>query len=187
LIPGGETAIRSQGAKVALVEFADYECHYCAVYEREVFPIIKREFIDTGQITYVYLDYPIEKLHPLALKASVAAECARSQGKYWEMHEELFRGLGGQRTLDPVAIAQRASLQPQAFERCFKAEPLAKIRADQAWGRKLGVTGTPTFFIGLLEAGGQINVKRSFAGAQRVEVFRQEINRVLGQALERRP
>src|SRR5262245_22102200 len=75
---------------VALVEFADYQCPYCARHAVQTFPDIKTKLIDQGMVRYVFINFPLTQIHPFAFKAAEAAECAAGQNKYWEMHERLF-------------------------------------------------------------------------------------------------
>src|SRR5262245_42566667 len=77
-------------AKVTLVEFSDYQCPYCARYVRETYPQIDNEYIDTGKVKLVFVDFPIESIHRLAFKAAEAARCSGEQGQYWQMHDQLF-------------------------------------------------------------------------------------------------
>ena len=81
---------RLGSAAVILVEFADFQCPYCAQHTIQTMPRIKKELIEPGIVSYAYFHFPVERLHPDAFKASEAAECAGRQGKYWEMHEMLF-------------------------------------------------------------------------------------------------
>ena len=81
----------SKGAgAIALVEFTDYECPFCAQHTRDTAPSIDRTLVDTGRMRHVLFNFPLERLHPAARKASEAAECASRQGRFWEMHERLF-------------------------------------------------------------------------------------------------
>ena len=75
----------SQGSDTAvltLVEFSDYQCPFCGRYARETSPQIRRDYIETGKVKYVFRDFPLESLHPDAFKAAEAAHCAGEQGKY---------------------------------------------------------------------------------------------------------
>ena len=75
---------------VALVEFADFQCPFCAKHARDVDPLIRKVFIDTGVARQVFVNYPLAR-HPHAEPASEAALCAGNQGKFWEMHDALFQ------------------------------------------------------------------------------------------------
>jgi len=79
-----------QDAPVTLVEFSDYQCPFCKRHFSAIYPILKKDYIDTGKLRYVFRDFPIAGLHPQAKKAHEAAYCAGEQKRYWEMHDILF-------------------------------------------------------------------------------------------------
>ena len=85
-------------APITLVEFSDYQCPFCARHVRDTAALIEKQYVATGKVRHVFLDYPIDSLHPLAFKAAEAAFCAGEQGKYWEMHDRLF---ANQQALEP--------------------------------------------------------------------------------------
>lgn len=141
----------SPEAKLAIIEFTDYECPFCARHARETFPRIKSELIETGLVRYGVRDFPIPS-HANARDAAIAARCAGRQGRYWDMHAALFehrknlgdglyRRLGGELGLDSAAFAS-CLVDPSVG---------AAVDADLAYGRGIGVTGTPKFFVGRLE------------------------------------
>ena len=172
-----ETSRIPQGAKVVVVEFSDYECPYCGRYSRDVYPSVHREYVATGQVGYVMRALPLENSHPLALGAAEAAECAGKQGRFWEMHDRLFE----QQRLDGEALnahARAVGLDMALFAKCVKGATLDKIRADQAEARRLGVRATPTFFVGVIEGDGQVNLKERINGIVSYEVFSAAIDRV---------
>src|SRR6185436_20936742 len=74
-------------APLVMLEFSDFECPFCGRYSRETYPQVQREYVDTGKVRYVFRHTPIERIHPQAMKAAEAAECAGTQGKFWEMHD----------------------------------------------------------------------------------------------------
>jgi protein-disulfide isomerase len=78
------------GAKVQIVEFTDFECPFCQRHFKQVYPTIKSEFIDTKKIAYISMDFPLS-IHAIAQKSAEAAQCAREQNKYWEMHDAMFK------------------------------------------------------------------------------------------------
>jgi protein-disulfide isomerase len=77
-------------ARVTVVEFSDYQCPFCGRHARETLPKIDETYIKTGKVKYVFRDFPLERIHPNAVKAAEAARCAGESGKYWEMHNRLF-------------------------------------------------------------------------------------------------
>ena len=91
------------------------------------------------------LDLPL-RMHKLAFKAAEATHCAEDQGKYWEMHDQLFKN---QRALEPwTRHAEALSLDVAAFEACMNGDKHAEaVRKDMAQAAKAGATGTPSFVI----------------------------------------
>ena len=77
-------------AKVTLVEVSDYHCPYCRRQNLQTMPQVTAEYVNTGKVKYVFIDYPIAQLHPDAFLSHEAAACAGDQGKYWQMHDLLF-------------------------------------------------------------------------------------------------
>ena len=81
-------------ADIILIEFGDFQCHFCASQASEAMPRIRRQLIESGKLSYAYVHFPLEGLHPEAFAASEAAECAGEQDTYWDMHERLFEEFG---------------------------------------------------------------------------------------------
>lgn len=169
-------------APVTLVEFSDYQCPFCARYLRQTFPEIYKEYIETGKVKYVFRDFPIRSIHPHAHKAHEAAHCAGEQGKYWEMHDGLF---ANQKSLGPKALffnAEALSLDGDSFQQCLDLNRHAQ-RIDHSIleGRKAGVRGTPTFFLGYTDTeGGKVTAVRLMRGAYPYTAFKQAIDSLLG-------
>src|SRR3990167_1145976 len=76
-----------KNAKITLIEFSDYQCPFCSRHSRDTLPQLEREYIASGKLKYVFRNFPIESIHPLAFKAHETANCAGEQGKYWEMQD----------------------------------------------------------------------------------------------------
>jgi len=85
----GYPVLGDSNAKVILVEFSDFECPYCARHFKQTYPEIKSNYIDKGIVKLVFKNYPLP-FHSSAQKAAEGAECAKEQGKFWEMHDKLF-------------------------------------------------------------------------------------------------
>ena len=78
-------------AKVTLVEVSDYHCPFCRRQTLQTMPQVLTDYVNTGKVKYVFVDYPIAQLHPDAFAAHEAAACAGDQGKYWQMHDSCSR------------------------------------------------------------------------------------------------
>ncbi len=163
-------------ARVLLIEFSDYQCPFCARHVRETLPQIERDYIRTGKIRYMVRDFPLPT-HPRAFKAAEAAHCASDQGRFWEMYARLFEH---QNALDLEVLVQHAQalgLDLAKFQKCLNEGQHAEtVRRDLEEGRKAGVRGTPTFFLGVLEPKSlQVKVQRVIVGAQPYTAFREAI------------
>jgi protein-disulfide isomerase len=145
-------------------------------------PEIQSSYIATGKVKFVYRDFPLEQIHPNAMAAAIAAECADEQGKFWEYHDQLFGRQNEWAGLDEnFAIERfkdygaRLSLDKMKFDPCLDSEKyLSEVNRDLEDAVKYGSTGTPTFFIGN-EREGYVSVR----GAQPYSVFQQVIEREL--------
>jgi protein-disulfide isomerase len=76
----------SRSAKVAVIEFSDFQCPFCGRYVKDTLPQLASEYVETGKVKYVFRDYPLN-FHKNAFKAAEAAHCAGEQDKFWEMHD----------------------------------------------------------------------------------------------------
>lgn len=81
----------SPNAKVALIEFSDYQCPFCGRHFSQAEQQIKKDYIDTGKVKFYYRDFPLSQIHPGAQKGAEAARCAGDQNKYWEYHDLIFQ------------------------------------------------------------------------------------------------
>jgi protein-disulfide isomerase len=171
----------NRDAKVTIVEFSDYQCPFCARYANETFPQIDRDYIQTGRVKYVFRDFPIEAIHPQALKAHEGVHCAGDQGRRREMHEKVFANQRALSASDLAAHAQGLGLDAGGFQNCLASGlHSAKIRQSFEEGREAGVTGTPTFFLGLAESGSsKVKAVRKIVGAQAYGAFKAAIEELL--------
>jgi protein-disulfide isomerase len=130
-------------AKVTLVEFADYECPYC----QKVAPDMKKLMADLGdKVTFEYRDFPLP-MHARAEKAAEAARCANKQNKFWDFHDEIFHSK--ELDVDQLKAQARAlKLDAAEFDKCLDTgEEAAAVEKDKKEGIRLGISGTPSFFI----------------------------------------
>jgi protein-disulfide isomerase len=161
---------------VAIVEFSDFECPFCGGYARDTFPTIKRSLIDSGEVRYIALNFPLTKIHSLAFKAAEAAECAAQQGRFWEMYERLFANV---KALVPTELPNHASalrLDEARFNRCLEeGEMRQKVHADRAEGERLRVEGTPAFFVGTVRNDGGLDLVTRINGIASIETFKAQV------------
>jgi len=140
-------------APITIVEFSDFECPYCSKAEDAVKQVMKEY---EGKVRIVYRDFPLP-FHPNAQKAAEAAHCAGDQGKYWDMHEKLFANQKALAASDLKGHAKGLGLDQAKFDKCLDGGDKAKlVEGNKEAGAKVGVTGTPAFFInGLMLSGAQ--------------------------------
>jgi protein-disulfide isomerase len=180
----GRPSKGSPRARLTMVEYSDYECPYCGQYATQVYPQIDSEYIKTNKVQYVFKNLPIEQLHRQTFKAHVAAACAGDQGRFWEMHDWLFRDQRNL-TLDRfVELASMLKLDPVAFRACVEStKHEALIREDIAEAQSGGVRGTPVFVLAYTDPKGQaITPARVIVGAQPFEAFKEAIDALLTEA-----
>jgi protein-disulfide isomerase len=180
IVPSQVTNARGIG-RVVLVEFADYECPFCARHAQSTAPSIKKAFLDSGGIRHVFFNFPLDS-HPRAQKAGEAAECAARQGRFWEMHELLFADQS-EGALEVSEITKRAAglnLDHVKFTHCLESgETAEKVRVDRALGKKLGVSSTPSFFVGTFDGNGTISLTKRINGAVPYERFEEVLQQLL--------
>ncbi len=162
-------------APIVMIEFTDYQCPFCRRHFVETFPQIQAEYIDTGVVRYVFMEFPLNSIHPQAQLASEAALCANDQGGYTAMHDmlfgrqdewagrsdagEVFKTYAGEIGLDAAEFA--ACLDGRQYE--------ARVSADLETGLMAGVDGTPAFFLN----------GHFISGAQPFAVFQEAIENLL--------
>ena len=112
----------------------------------------------SGKAQLVFQQMPLE-MHPFAVGAAVAAECAGRQGKFWEMHDAMF---ADQKSLDAAALhasATKLKLNMKSFDACVADDTVAtSLKASAQRAKDLSVSGTPTFFVGTMQADGRVKV-----------------------------
>jgi len=166
-------------APITIIEFSDFQCPFCARFHVQTLPTIMDEYINEGTVKIVFRDFPIQSIHPNALPASVAAECANEQGKFKEMHDILFEKQNewNNQEMNKTMLlfnqyASEMQLEQEKFDSCLRnGKYIEEIKKDLDDGRAYGVSGTPGFFIGNDQIG-FIELK----GAQPFESFKKVID-----------
>jgi protein-disulfide isomerase len=154
-------------APVTIVEFSDFHCPYC----RKVQPAldeVRKKYGD--RVKLVFRDYPLDNLHPQARAAAEAARCAAEQDKFWEFHDRIFKSDpdASPATLD--RFATETGMDVAAFDACrTSGKYKAAVQTSSQEGVRLGLTGTPTFFIN----------GRILVGAQPLDAFARIIDEEL--------
>ena len=171
--------IGNPNAPITIIEFSDFQCPFCARFHIQTLPAIMNEYVNDGKVKLVFRDFPIQSIHPNAVPASIAAECANEQGKFKEMHDMLFEKQNewSKKNKDNVIIlfnqyALTLGLEEEKFNSCLKnGKYIEEIQKDLDDGRTYGISGTPGFFIGNDQIG-FIELK----GAQPFENFKKVID-----------
>ena len=136
----------AQDAPVTLLEYGNFECIYCG----RVYPTIKEVRKVLGDnFRFVFRHFPIVRTHPHSLRAAEAAEAASAQGKFWEMHDQLFTHQQALEDHDLLRYARRIGLDLERFKRDMSENTFVK-QIETDYNRSLfveHVTGTPTFYI----------------------------------------
>ena len=174
----GAAILGNAGAKWALIVFSEFQCPYCGRFARETLPTLESDYIKPGRILLAFRHFPLPN-HEFAVKAAEAVECAGQQGKFWEMHDRLFFD---QRQLDLASLADRArvlGLDVRQFDTCLGGTTAIRVQADRESGRALMVTGTPTFFAGIVQPDRRVKVLRRLAGAAPVAQFKAALDSLL--------
>ena len=169
----------NQHASVAVIEYLDFQCPYCAKFAQEAWPELKRSYVDDGRVMWVVRHLPLTQIHPGAQKAAEAAECAARQGEFWEMQRRLF---DNSRHLDATSIQDYAAqihLDGAVFSRCMRGEVAGKIASDEADARRLDIQGTPTFLIGSTLPDGRVRVLETIVGIRSSKDFADVLDRAL--------
>jgi protein-disulfide isomerase len=168
----------SPTAPVTMVEFTDLQCPFCRQFHMTAFEQIKKNYIDTGKVRYVSLNFPLS-MHPFAMPAAEAAECAGAQGKFWDMRHTIFVNNANLTPGSFETFATDLKLDLSKFNACVNANTYAaQIAKDQQEGALAGVSGTPTFVIGRTSAQGLDGVR--MVGAQPYAIFDAQIRSLLG-------
>jgi len=132
-------------AAVEIVEFAEFGCPYSRESSLVVRALAEKYPED---VFFVYRDFPITEIHPVAQVAAEAAECARDQEKFWEYHDKLYQNQSGLTEADLTIFADELNMDTTLFDFCLASGKYTdEVIEDYADGFEAGVRGTPTFFI----------------------------------------
>lgn len=145
----------SPTAPIEVIEFGDFECPQCGRFANLTEPDIRSRIVEAGRIRFRYIDFPLD-IHRNTWNASRAAACADEQGKFWEMHDAIFRAQDqwdGTATTNPDKVlkdlAKQIGLKQDQFNECVDTKKYqAKIQAHLKIATERHVNATPTFYIG---------------------------------------
>ena len=134
-----------------LTEFGDFQCPHCARFAVALMPEVRKDLIDTGLVRFEYRHYPF--LGSESYMAAEASECAREQDQFEQYHDQLYLSIitGALQSITTESLEETArllSLDLNRFRSCVAARTHEeRVKQDKAYGRSLGVRGTPSLFI----------------------------------------
>jgi len=169
-LANGSPILGNPNAPVTLVEFGDYQCHFCNVFFHSTEDDILKNYVDTGKVRMIFKDYNI--IGPDSISASHGAHCANDQGLFWEYHDILYSNWTGENngwasSENLLKFAQEINLDMDEWSECITNRSHSQtILASNEDARSLEITGTPAFFV----IGPDGKTTRIF-GAQPFEVF----------------
>ena len=178
-VENGSPFLGNPNASITLVEFGDYQCHYCHVFFESIEGKIMKNYIETGKVKMIFKDYNI--IGKDSVKASQGAHCANDQGLFWEYHDILYSNWTGENNgwasgANLANYAQDIGLEMNQWTDCMSQQKHSKTILDSNEdAKKLQLTGTPAFFV--ISSDGQVS---KLFGAQPFEVF----ERVFDEKLE---
>ncbi len=174
----GDAIRGSYSAPVAIIEFADFECSYCARFAQDIEPALRNEYINTGRVLLAFKHFPLPN-HKAAMVAAQAAWCGGRQSRFWEVHDRLFSLSGGLTAFSPADVGREVGLDMREYDACRHGEESAQaVRGDRDQGQRLGVRGTPYFFIGSVDPDRRVKVSHVLVGARSVEAFKAVLDRL---------
>ena len=151
LIKNGSPILGNSDAPITIVEWGDYQCTYCYKFHQNTLEIINEEFIKTGKVKVIFIDFPLNGFD--SKLASEASYCAQDQGKYWEYHDELYKNWAGERTgwitrESLSKFAESLNLNSIQFNKCLDDRKYEeKVNSMYEFGNQIGIDATPSFLV----------------------------------------
>ena len=178
-LDNGSPVLGDPNAPLTLIEFGDYQCHFCNVYYHNTEHKIFNEYVMTGKVNVIFKDYII--IGPDSMTAALGAHCAEEQGKFWEYHNTLYdnwngenNGWAGQENI--FRFAEEVELDMDDFIKCnIDKRYEQKISRSSNDARTLEITGTPAFYV-ISKDNQQVQF---ISGAQPYDTFKKIFNSML--------
>ena len=177
-VSNGSSILGNPNAPITLVEFGDYQCHYCNVFFESIEEDIIKNYVETGKVKMIFKDYNI--IGPDSVRASQGAHCANEQGLFWEYHDILYTNWTGENNgwasgTNLANFAQEINLNMNKWTECMMEQKHSQtILNSNDDAKALGLTGTPAFFI--INSNGDVT---KLVGAQPFEVFKTTFDNML--------
>lgn len=171
-----EASMGSKSAPIIIIELSDFECPFCGEFERTVFPQIKKEYIDSGEVLWFFMEFPLTKIHPHSYKAAIAAECAKLQNKFWEYHDVLFAHQENLTVPDLKSYAANLGLDMPVFSRCLDGNETGFLIMEAfKQAHDAGISATPSFIVGKPGIGDTVSGFK-VVGVESLETFQKLID-----------
>jgi protein-disulfide isomerase len=176
----GEPFKGDPAARLAIIEYADFECPFCRRFEHDIYPQLHDGYVKTGKLKFFHRDMPLS-FHQGAMPSARAAHCASEQGKFWEMHDSLLGDGASLSAADIDARAGKLGLNVAELDACISSSRFADIiQRSMSEAAQMQISGTPTFIIGTLDAEGNLmSVKKTVIGASPFEAFKAALDPLL--------
>jgi protein-disulfide isomerase len=166
----------ARDARVGLIVFSDFECPVCGTFARDVLPAIVDRYVSEGRVLLAFSDFPLESIHPSAMRLSAIAECAGQQKLFWPVHDRLFAA-----QIRPSAEQEAVAMLDQpALQECLATNASQLVRRRLSRAASLGLTGTPSLFVGRME-GDNVIVTDALVGLKTVKELAAVLDRRLTQ------
>jgi len=167
-------------APVVVIEFSDFQCPFCQRHSLNTQPILDEQFVDTGDVMWIFKHFPVQSTHPYAFPAAIFAQCVGEQGQFWEVHHILFErmsewaGSNSETVFSEIAADLGVDVEQLAACQADEAT-LQKVQSDLMEGSQF-VQGTPTFVVIYNNQG------RLIPGALPADQFSEALNALLAEA-----
>jgi len=164
-------------APITLVEFGDYQCHFCNQHFHNTQHELIEKYVKTGLVKFLFKDFVI--IGSDSISAALATHCANEQGKYWDYHDILYNNWNGENNGWASAenlwkFSTELNLDMEQMTKCMNEKKyISKIESSNSDAESLGLTGTPAFFI--ID---QNNNAVKISGAQPINVFEKIFNEI---------
>ena len=150
-VENGSPILGDPSAPVTLIEFGDYQCHFCNVFFHSTEGNILKNYVETGKVKIIFKDYNI--IGPDSVNASHGAHCAKDQESFWEYHDILYTNWTGENngwasSVNLKKFANEIGLDMDVWTQCMLDRIHSQtILASNEDAKNLGITGTPAFFV----------------------------------------
>jgi protein-disulfide isomerase len=164
----------SARAPITVYEMSDFQCPFCRRFARETFPTLEKEYVESGKVRWVFINFPLTSVHPNAAPAAELAMCAAQQDAFWPVHDLLYQHQeqwAPMKEAEPflLGLADSAKIDRKKVLACLESpETRSAVQADAEGAARSGAASTPAFYI----EGGLLT------GAHPVELFRRILDSI---------